>query len=489
MRLVDILTSPWAILPEKLLEIQAIYQTHLRGEKIDLSIIEARLGRPLANEPKPYEVVKGVAVIEMEGIVAKRMSMFSKISGGVSTYHVQEQFDAAMNDPKVKAVLLAIDSPGGSVDGTAELAGMIHAARGEKPVVAFTDGLMCSAAYWIGSAADAIYISGDTPQVGSIGVVASHMDISKAEEMMGVKTTEIAAGKYKRIASRHMPLSKEGRQNIQEMVDYVYSAFVADVAKHRGVSEEQALEQMADGRIFYGRQAVNAGLVDGVSTMEELIEKMASGEMPMKEMPKKKMPMEDDEEHKKKKMNKSAAAGGPEATVHEEVSMFKLIAGGKTIEIEGESLTLDVKYVSENAPDIADALRLEGMVAERMRIQGIEENALPGYEAIVAEAKKDGKSTGADVAQRIVKAENEKREKKLGDIRAGAPPALPQPPVDGVLPGKGEEAVDTTLPVEERAKKEWDTKVDIRKEFSSFESFLAFKRNEEAGRIRVLSRK
>ena len=85
MRLIDVLTSPWAIVPEKLLEIQAIYRTHLRGEKIDLSAIEARLGKPLSNEPKPYEVVNGVAVIEMEGIVAKRMSMFTKISGGIST--------------------------------------------------------------------------------------------------------------------------------------------------------------------------------------------------------------------------------------------------------------------------------------------------------------------------------------------------------------------------------------------------------------------
>ena len=259
MRLIDVLTSPWAIVPEKLIEIQAIYRTHLRGEKIDLAGIEARLGKPLANEPKPYEVVNGVAVIEMEGIVAKRMSLFTKISGGISTYHVQEQFSAAMADPKVRGILLNIDSPGGGIDGTAELAGMIHSARGEKPVVAFTDGVMASAAYWIGSAADAVYISGDTAQVGSIGVVAAHMDISKAEEMMGVKTTEITAGKYKRIASRHAPLSQEGRQTMQEMVDYVYSVFVGDVAKHRGVSEEQVLEQMADGRIFFGRQAVNAG--------------------------------------------------------------------------------------------------------------------------------------------------------------------------------------------------------------------------------------
>ena len=416
MRLIDILTSPWAIIPEKLLEIQAIYRTHLRGEKIDLGAIEARLGRPLSNDPKPYEVHKGVAVIEMEGIVAKRMSLFTKISGGISTYHVQEQFSAAMADPKVRGVLLNIDSPGGGIDGTAELAAMIHSAREAKPVVAFSDGLMCSAAYWIGSAADAVYISGDTAQVGSIGVVASHMDISEAEKMMGIKTTEIVAGKYKRIASRHAPLSKEGKATIQEMVDYVYSAFVGDVAKHRGVSEEQVLEQMSDGRVFFGRQAVSAGLVDGVSTMEELIGKLSAGEIAAGSPP----------------------AAGAVAADHddtEEVPM-KVKVGEEVIEVQ-DTLEIDAKWISEICPDIARHFRLEGATAERERIKGIEEAALPGYEQIVAEAKADGKSTESDVALRIVKAENRVRASKIAEIRGDGPLPVPASPVDGVPPPEG----------------------------------------------------
>lgn len=412
MRLIDVLTSPWAIVPEKLIEIQAIYRTHLRGEKIDLSAIEARLGKPLANEPKPYEVVNGVAVIEMEGIVAKRMSMFTKISGGVSTYHVQQQFAAAMADHKVRGILLNIDSPGGGVDGTADLAGMIHAARGEKPIVAWTDGMMTSAAYWIGAAADSVFISGDTPQVGSIGVVASHMDISKAEDMMGVKTTEITAGKYKRIASRHAPLSQEGRQSIQDAVDHVYSVFVSDVAKFRGVSVEQVLEQMADGRIFFGRQAVDAGLVDGVSSMEELIGKLSAGET----------------------MSKPVAAGAVAAVIDEiKEEPMKVKAGEQMIDVQ-DTLEIDAEWISKNCPDIANALRVEGSQVERERIQGIEEHALPGYETIVAEAKKDGKSTAADVAMRIVKAENKVRTKKLEEIRGDAPKPVPAVAVDGILP-------------------------------------------------------
>lgn len=415
MRLIDILTAPWAIVPEKLLEIQAVYRTHLRGEKIDLSVIEARLGKPLSNEPKPYDVVNGVAVLEMEGIVAKRMSLFSKISGGVSTYHVQEQFAAAMNDPKVHSLILNIDSPGGGIDGTAELANMIYSQRGEKPVVAFTDGMMCSAAYWIGCASDAVYISGDTAQVGSIGVVASHMDISEAEKMLGIKTTEIVAGKYKRIASRHAPLSKEGRATIQEMVDHVYSAFIGDVAKHRGVSEEQVLEQMADGKVFFGRQAISAGLVDGVSTIEELIGKLSAGET----------------------VGKPVAAGAVAAAIEElKEDSMKVKVDERLIDIQ-DTLEIDAKWISENCPDIAGSLRVEGATAERERILGIEEAALPGYERIVAEAKADGKSTGSDVALKIVKAENQVRVKKLEEIRADGVLPVPVTPVDGVPPPEG----------------------------------------------------
>jgi signal peptide peptidase SppA len=446
VRLVDILTSPWAIMPEKLLEIQAIYRTHLRGEKIDISALEAKIGQPLSNEPKPYEVHRGVAVIEMEGIVAKRMSMFTKISGGISTYHVQEQFAAAMADRSVRAILLAIDSPGGGVDGTAELAGMIHSARGDKPIVAFSDGMMASAAYWIGSAADAVYLSGDTARAGSIGIVASHMDISEAEKKMGVKTTEIVAGKYKRLTSRYAPLSKEGEANMQEAVDHVYSAFVADVAKHRGVPVEQVLEQMADGKVFFGRRAVEAGLVDGVSTMEELIHKLSAGEIaagrPLAAGVVARMAAGFEE------TEVMAARMQAAEKIKEEKDMPKIKIGMKEIEAQ-EGLSIDAKWISENCSEIAGSFRLEGAQAERERIKGIEEAALPGYEQIVAEAKADGKSSGADVALKIVKAENKTREKKLEEIRGEAPKPVPAVAVDGVPPPEGKKEKEFMILVDE----------------------------------------
>ena len=271
MRVIDILTSPWAIVPEKLNEIVSIYDTHLRGDKIDIKALEAKIGQPLQREEQGYETVDGVAIIPIDGVISKKMNLFTRISGGASTQLVARDLRAALADPDVASIVLHIDSPGGAVDGTADLAGAVFAARGKKPIVALADGLMASAAYWIGSAADKIYITGETTTVGSIGVVATHVDMSRYEEKIGVKTTEVYAGKYKRIASSYKPLSDEGRRSIQDHVDYLYSVFVGAVAKHRGVSEDAVLKDMADGRLFVGQQAVEAGLVDGVATLDSLI--------------------------------------------------------------------------------------------------------------------------------------------------------------------------------------------------------------------------
>lgn len=271
MKIIDVLTSPWAIVPEKLYEIQNIYSAHLKGKKNDIAAIEARIEKPLENKTQSYDVVNDMAVIPLHGITAKRMNLFTRISGGVSTELAARDITEALNDPDIKGIILDIDSPGGTVDGTLELANIVFEGRDKKPIVTYSDGMIGSAAYWIGSAAHEVYISGDTVQTGSIGVVAAHVDYSRYEEKKGIKTTEIYAGKYKRLVSQYKPLSKDGKQEIQGRVDYLYTVFVDTIARHRGVSPDTVLNRMADGKVFIGNQGINAGLVDGVSTMDRLI--------------------------------------------------------------------------------------------------------------------------------------------------------------------------------------------------------------------------
>lgn len=464
MRIIDVLAAPWAIVPDRLVEIQAIYATHLRGEKIDLAGIEARLGQKLDNEPQPYRVIDGVAVFDLSGVVAKRMNLFSRISGGISTEFVRKNIADAIADRTVKALVLSIDSPGGSVDGTADLAAAIYAARGEKPIIAHTDGMMASAAYWIGSAADAVFISGNTTWVGSIGVVASHTDYSGYEAKLGLKTTEITAGKYKRIASEYAPLTQEGRQSIQDQVDYIYSVFVDAVAKHRAVPVEQVLGGMAEGRLFIGHQAIEAGLADGEMPLEEIIGKLAAGDaafIPLRE-----------------------AAG--DAAALEEPSQeddMKLQIGSEVIDVE-EATIVDAAFIAEHCPDIAEGFRREGADAERERILGIEAQAVPGHEAIIAAMKADGNSTGADAAMAIVAAEQKMRGAALAGIAADAPPLLPQPPATDAPA-----ATEAAPTVEEKARAAWDKDADLRAEFGgNFNGYLAFAKAEAEGKVRLLGK-
>ena len=453
MKILDILTSPWAIQPEKLLEIQAIYATHLRGEKIDIEAVEKRLGRPLANERQAYQNRDGVAVIALHGVIAKRMNLFSQISGGVSTELAAQDIAAAIADPAVHSIVLHIDSPGGSADGTQALARSVMAARDSgKPVVTYADGVMASAAYWIGSAAQRAYIADGTTQVGSIGVVATHTDVSGAEKQSGVKTTEIYAGKFKRVASAYEPLTDAGRQSIQDQVDYLYAVFVADVAAQRGVSEETVLKNMADGRVFIGQQAVDAGLVDGVSTLDALVADL----------------------------NRNRAQGGAGVRANVCTSTEK---GNQNMKLTRE------QFAAEH-PEIEAAIRADaraegfaaGAEAERERIQSVEAQAIAGHDALIATLKFDGKTTGPEAAVAVLAAEKTLRGTALAQLRAEAPAPAAAP----AAPESAPAAIDENLPLEDRAKAKWDAEPKLRDEFRSFDAYLAYEKATASGRVKQL---
>ena len=158
MAIPDILNSPWAILPEKLIEFRGIYEAHALGNRTDLQALEARLGQPLKKDNQGYENRGGVAVVPIDGPLAKKMNLFTQVSGGSSMQLVERDIQMALADSAVKAIILNVDSPGGTVDGIQGLAQAITQARASKPVVTWSDGMMASAAYWAGSAAESVWI-------------------------------------------------------------------------------------------------------------------------------------------------------------------------------------------------------------------------------------------------------------------------------------------------------------------------------------------
>ena len=228
MRLIDIVNGAWAITPDMLCEIRSIYAKHLRGEKIDKAVLEKlALENNVRKSDSSYEIVNGSAIIPIDGVLAKKMNLFMAISGGSSTQLIERDIRKALADPMVEQIVLSIDSPGGAVDGTFELSNFIYENRaGAKPIIAYIDGGAYSAGYAHASAGSLVYLSSEAAGAGSIGVVAAHEDISKWEERIGIKTTEIYAGRFKRAASQYRPLDDEGKGSIQDEVDTLFSVFV-----------------------------------------------------------------------------------------------------------------------------------------------------------------------------------------------------------------------------------------------------------------------
>ena len=218
-----------------------------------------------------YQIRNGVAVIPITGTISKGRSFWSFLYGGGNLKRLTMAVNNALADPKVSAILLDIDSPGGTVSGTEAFSDLIFSARETKPIVAFGNGMMTSAAYWIGSGANKVIVE-RTTDVGSIGVLYVHWDTSKEDELYGWKRTLITAGEFKGVGNDIEPLSDRDRGVIQAELDTIYDIFIETVARNRGVSTETVLKEMAGGRVFIGQQAVDAGLAEKTGTFDDALE-------------------------------------------------------------------------------------------------------------------------------------------------------------------------------------------------------------------------
>ncbi len=223
-----------------------------------------------SDEPPYYDVRDAVAVIPISGPLTKRRSLWSFLFGGSSYAEIARTVAFAAEDPEVVGIVLDIDSPGGTVSGVEAAGDAIFAARQKKPLAAFANGTMASAAYWLGSAADAV-IAEKTAAVGSIGVLMVHVDWSVALANEGLKISYLTAGRYKALGNPAEPLSREARDVFQAELDQIYGIFTATVARNRNVSQDQVLSDMADGRIFIGEKAVAAGLADTIGSLDTAI--------------------------------------------------------------------------------------------------------------------------------------------------------------------------------------------------------------------------
>jgi len=211
-----------------------------------------------------------VAVISIRGPLTNREGYLTQEYGYVSYEWITRTVDALVSDPGIKAIVLDFESPGGSAMGATEAADKLRAASKQKTIVAVSNGWMASAAYFLGAQATEV-VASPSAQVGSIGVYTYHVDVSKLEERIGVKTTMISAGRYKVEGNEYGPLEDEAKQRMQDVVDAYYTQFVDAVAKGRNVRTETVRNGFGQGRMLLAGEAVKERLADRIATLDEVI--------------------------------------------------------------------------------------------------------------------------------------------------------------------------------------------------------------------------
>jgi signal peptide peptidase SppA len=221
---------------------------------------------------RSLERVEGaVAVLPIRGVIFHRPNMFTRWGFGVSSEEFGRVFDEMAANSDVGAIVLDIDSPGGMHAGTEDLANKIFLARkAGRPIIAISNDMMASAAYWIASAADEIVASRGSI-TGSIGTILIHTEYSKALSDAGIVVNIIHAGQFKKEGNPYEPLTESARKHMQSLVDSAYADLIKSVAKHREVELEVVTTKYGQGRVYGEAQAVQRGLVDREATLDAVL--------------------------------------------------------------------------------------------------------------------------------------------------------------------------------------------------------------------------
>lgn len=227
---------------------------------------------PKAEEERSYLLTQdeGVGIVSIRGSLTNRDSWMNEFMGMTSYPEIRRALTQAATDPSITHILLDIDSGGGAVAGVADVTNLLQQVSAVKPVYAFTDGTMASAAYWIGSTAERVFAS-RTAMLGSIGVIATHMEMSRRLEKEGIGVNVVRAGEHKALLNRFEPATPKALAGLQAQLDQVYDVFIEHVAEARGTTVAIADKQMGQGREFVGEAAVNAGLADAITTFDKVV--------------------------------------------------------------------------------------------------------------------------------------------------------------------------------------------------------------------------
>ena len=251
---------------------------------IILAVLGDRIGWPEPQSALPtlapravpdvrYDEHAGIAVIPVYGTLVRRSLGLDAASGLTSYGEINALLDAAIADPSISGILLDVDSPGGEAGGVFELAQRVRAADAVKPVWAIASDSAFSAAYAIACAASRLYVT-QTAGVGSIGVIAMHVDQSVRDAQEGYRYTAITAGEQKNDFSPHEKLTSEAHARLQAEVDRLYGIFVEHVSSMRHLDARFVRSTQAG--LYFGPEAMAAGLADAQGSLDDALNEFTS---------------------------------------------------------------------------------------------------------------------------------------------------------------------------------------------------------------------
>ncbi|HUJ11974.1 MAG TPA: signal peptide peptidase SppA [Verrucomicrobiae bacterium] len=211
-----------------------------------------------------------IAVIYLNGVISSAADAGSSEGGMVQD--IKDQLDEAVGDKHVKAIILRINSPGGEVVASDEIYQAVAEAREKKPVVADIETLGASGAYYVAVGADYI-VANELSITASIGVILESFTVDGLADKVGIKFYTFKSGKYKDILNPTREPTEDEKALVQGLIMEVYDKFVGIVAKERQMKVEDLKNGFADGRIMSGKQALDAGFVDGLGYFEDAVDK------------------------------------------------------------------------------------------------------------------------------------------------------------------------------------------------------------------------
>ena len=270
--LAQIFNRPHMMTPELMALAAEFGRARLLGEAAPDLVVQRY--EPDDAEDEDDDGMSGVAVIPIAGPLVPRTGNLKFCKQMTAYETVAARLDAALADPDIAHIAFDIDSPGGASTGAFELADRIRAAGQIKPTSAIVNFNAFSGAYLLAAACNEISLS-QSGGVGSIGVIAQHMDVSKMNEAMGVRITAVYRGDKKNNLTPNEPLSDASLAQLNDMVERTYGQFVDAVAGFRSMPRAQVVDTQAG--LYFGQDAIDAGLADRVETAQQAIDRIAAG--------------------------------------------------------------------------------------------------------------------------------------------------------------------------------------------------------------------